>query len=64
MSLRSRSGWLLSAPGWVLAAALVALSFEDPGQERALTAAFASVGVLLTWSVAFAITVRYPQRPL
>jgi len=59
-----RAGLLLSAPGWLLAAAVTALLLEDPTPQRALTAALARVGLLLTWSVAVAVRLRYPERPL
>jgi signal transduction histidine kinase len=64
MRLWSRAGLLLSAPGWLLAAAAVALVLESPGPQRVLAALLASVGPLLAWSVGVAARLRYPERPL
>lgn len=64
MRVWGRAGLLLSAPGWLLAAAAVALLLESPGPQRMLTAMLAGVGPLLTWGVGVAVRLRHPERPL
>ena len=59
-----RAGLLLGIPGWLLAAAAAAVLLESPGPERVLTAALASIGLLLTWGVGVAVRLRYPERRL
>ncbi len=64
MKIRLRERLLLSAPGLVLAAGSVAVILENPNADRLLNALLAGFGVLLVWSVAVAVRLRYPQRPL
>ncbi|MEQ1515049.1 MAG: histidine kinase [Usitatibacteraceae bacterium] len=59
-----RSRFLLWVPGLALAAGSVALVLEGPSSDRLLNASLAGVGVVLVWSVAVAVRLRYPERPL
>ncbi len=64
MSSQLRARLLIGAPGLALAAGAVAVALEGPDADRLLNAAMAGIGVLLVWSVAVAVRLRYPQRPL
>lgn len=64
MNTRLRNGMLLAAPGLALAAAAVTVILEAPNPDRVKTALAAAVGLLLVWSVAVALRLRYPERPL
>jgi len=64
MSPRLRNGLLLAAPGLALVAAAVTVILEAPNADRVKTALAAAVGLLLVWSVAVALRLRYPERPL
>jgi signal transduction histidine kinase len=64
MTAALRSRLLLAAPGAALAAVAVLVALEGPSADRALTALLAGVSVVLIWSVAVAVQLRYPERPL
>ncbi|MDR3453883.1 MAG: histidine kinase [Rhodoferax sp.] len=64
MKYRWRDLVLLGAPGLVLAALVAMLALESYGGERLFNAALGGFGLILVWSVAVAVKVRYPQRPL
>ena len=64
MSPRLRNGLLLAAPGLALVAAAVTVILEAPNTDRVVTALAAAVGLMLVWSVAVALRLRYPERPL
>lgn len=53
--------WL---PGLAITLALTLLANEALSPERWIRASFSAVSVLLTWGVAVAVRVRYPERPL
>ena len=59
-----RNRLLLGAPGLALVAGVVAVLLEEPSADRALNATLAGVGLVLVWSVAVAVRLRYPDRPL
>jgi signal transduction histidine kinase len=59
-----RSRLLLGAPGLALVAGVLAVLLEGPNADRVLNATFAGVGLVLVWSVAVAVRLRYPDRPL
>jgi signal transduction histidine kinase len=54
----------LAAPGLALAAGASLVVLEGPNSARVLNAMLAGIGVLLVWSVAVAVRVRYPERRL
>ena len=64
MSPRLRNALLLGAPGLALVAAAVTVILEAPNADRVLNAVVAAIGLLLVWSVAVALRLRYPERPL
>lgn len=64
MNTRLRNGLVLAAPGLALVAAAVTVILEAPNADRVKTALAAAVGLLLVWSVAVALRLRYPERPL
>ena len=59
-----RARLLISAPGLALAAGAVAVALESPDADRLFNATLAGIGLVLVWSVAVAVRLRYPQRPL
>lgn len=61
--MRRADAWIL-APGLALAAGAALVAAEGPSTHRLTDSALAAVGVLLLWSVAAAVHVRYPGRPL
>ena len=64
MNTRLRNGLVLATPGLALVAAAVTVILEAPNADRVKTALAAAVGLLLVWSVAVALRLRYPERPL
>jgi len=64
MNARLRDRLLLGAPGLALVATAVMVMLEEPSTDRVMNALTAAVGLLLVWSVAVALRLRYPERPL
>ena len=64
MNARLRDRLLLGAPGLALVATAVMVMLEEPNTDRVMNALTAAVGLLLVWSVAVALRLRYPERPL
>ena len=60
--LRQRLLW--GAPGLALAAVTVAVILAGHESDRLLNAVQAGIGLVLIWSVAVAVQLRYPDRPL
>jgi signal transduction histidine kinase len=59
-----RDRLLLGVPGLALVAVAVTVLLESPNADRVLNAIVASIGLVLVWSVAVAVRLRYPERPL
>jgi signal transduction histidine kinase len=66
MTTAARRTWLLlwSLPGLALAVVAVAVVLAGHGNDRLPNAVQAAFGLLLMWSVALAVQLRYPDRPL
>lgn len=64
MKSRLRDRLLLGAPGLALAAAIMVVVSEGHQADRLLNAVQAGLGFVLVWSVAVAVHLRYPDRPL
>jgi len=62
--LRWPARLLAGMPGIALVVTAVALSREHPSTATMLNAAINSLGVLMFWGIAIAISLRYPTRPL
>jgi signal transduction histidine kinase len=59
-----RTRLLLWAPGLALAVGAMVVVLEGPSPDRTSNALLAGVGPVLVWSVAVAVRLRYPERPL
>ena len=55
---------LLAAPGLALASVVVTVALESHAGDRLINAVLGGLGLVLTWSVAVAVQIRYPQRAL
>jgi signal transduction histidine kinase len=64
MRPRLRNRILLGAPGLALVAAITVVILEGHQADRLLNALQAGLGFVLVWSVAVAVQLRYPDRPL
>lgn len=64
MNPRLRDRLLLGAPGLALAAIVATVVMEGHEADRLLNAVQAGLGLLIVWSVAAAVQLRYPDRPL
>lgn len=64
MNPRLRDRLLLGAPGLAFAAIVVTVVMEGHEADRLLNAVQAGLGLLIVWSVAVAVQLRYPDRPL
>ena len=51
-------------PGAVMSAIAIAVAAEGPDAGRLLQATLNALGVMLVWSVAVVVHLRYPQRRL
>jgi signal transduction histidine kinase len=64
MKSRLRDRLLFGAPGLALAAAVTVVVSEGHQADRLLNAVQAGLGLVVVWSVAVAVHLRYPDRPL
>lgn len=64
MSARPRDRLLLGLPGLALTAIVVTVVLEGHEADRLLNAVQAGLGLLVVWSVAVAVQLRYPDRPM
>ncbi len=64
MNSRTGSRLLLGAPGLALAAVTMAIVLGGHHADRLSVAVQAGLGVILVWSVAAAVQLRYPERLL
>jgi hypothetical protein len=59
-----RRRFLLAAPGVALAAVTVAVALAGHEADRWSIAVQAAAGLVVVWSVAAAVALRYPNRPM
>ena len=64
MMVRWSARLLAILPGLALAVAAIALAREHPSADTVTNAIINSLGVLMFWGIAIAISLRYPTRPL
>lgn len=64
MTTRYRDRLLLGAPGIALACVAFVVVLDGSSAQQVMTATLAGVGLVLVWSVAVAVYLRYPTRPL
>jgi signal transduction histidine kinase len=64
MNERSRTILLFASPGLLLAAGVLAVASQNLAVDGLIGASLTGIGIILIWSVAAAVRIRYPDRPL